>query len=175
MLVLPTSIAKSIRIPRSGYSRTLRLTASCPIYFASDKPLGAFADAHQQGAHVVDTDRDARLGATRRFPRHAHPAAAWRTVAPGVENSIGPSREQVIVARRQRGERLRAQLGAIDVASELGFERRHAIGELQRIRRGAHVQAVAEDDRLQPRNSALRRDALRKNASQLSTADEQIV
>src|SRR5262249_48503078 len=88
MLVLPTSIAKSIdeKLHHGGHRghgayetlrslRALRLNSG-PMYFAGDQPFGAFADTHQQRAHIVDTDRHAGPRAGRRFPRHTHAAAA---------------------------------------------------------------------------------------------------
>ncbi len=119
MLVLPTSIAKSIefQVPRSRpqvLPKVLRshsqFSQSTPD-FARHDAVDAITDSHQQRAMAVDAGGDARLRARRRRPRHASALAGRRTGAPSVENSIEPPGEQVVVASGQSGERFSEHRG----------------------------------------------------------------
>ena len=79
-------------------------------------------------------------------PRDARARLRRRATPPRVENSIEPSGEQIVVAPRQRRQRLGEQMVAIDRASELRLERRRPIAQLRRERRRQDVEAVADDD-----------------------------
>src|SRR5262245_49667588 len=122
---------------------------SCPVDFSGDQPLGSLAYSHQQRPHLVDANRGARLASSWRVPGDPQPATAWRSRAPGVENSIVLRGEQVFVPSRQRGQRLRAKLGAVDAPSKLRLERGHTIVQLQGKRGRTDIQAVAKHHRLQ--------------------------
>src|SRR5256885_630141 len=133
MFVLPTSIAKS-------------MTTSQPFDLARDDPFDAIARSHEQRALIVDAGGDARHRARVGRPRDARAVGGWRMRAPGVENSIEPAGEQVVVPARQRRERLDQHLEALDRTAGLRLERRCAIA--QRRRQGARrdVDPVTPDD-----------------------------
>src|SRR5438105_4948016 len=155
MFVFPTSIAKS-------------MTTSQPFDLARDDPFDAIARSHAQRALIVDAGGDARHRARVGRPRDARAVGGRRVRAPGVENSIEPAGEQVVVPARERSERLDEHLDAIDRAPGLRLERRCAIA--QRRRKGARrdVDPVAHDD-------VGLRCALRENAPELPARDAQIV
>ena len=120
MFVLPTSIASSMdrfsQVPGSGQ-------------FAGDDALDAgrrrrTSSAPRSSMPAVTPDcAPAGVVHDTRAPRRA-----GRARAPRVENSIEPAVEQIVVAPRQRGERLGEQRRAIDRAAQLGLERRRAVG-----------------------------------------------
>ena len=148
---------------------------SRPLHFSGDDALRPIADPHEQRAVVVDAGRDARLRTARRRPRHARAAAARRARAPRVENSIEPRRRAGRRSGAPAPPASRADRSARSIGtSELRFERRRAIAQLGGIRRRAHVDAVAEHDRLQLGRRRRATPSARIPAS-FRRADEQIV
>ena len=84
---------------------------------------------------MSSTRQSSPLRAFRRLPGHASASTARRERAPRVENSIESRIEEVVMPRRQGDERFCAKRRAIDRASELRFEGRHAIAQLLTVRR----------------------------------------
>src|SRR5579864_1441866 len=157
MLVLPTSMASSIRRFRSE-----------PLHLAADHALDPIAGLHQERAVVVDACRDARSArgddARARCRRSPMP--------PRVENNIEASSQQIVVPASERNERFDQQLAAIGRAPEFTLDRRGAVGEIRRIGRRPDVDAIPEHDRVE---SASVHGALRENPSHFAPADLQIV
>src|SRR5437764_7274600 len=145
MLVLPASIARSIRTRHHG-GRGRHGGASQPRHLTTHNPLDALADVHQQGAIIVDSSRHTRLRTIGRHPRDARAAARRRAAPPVVENNIEAAGEQILEPCRERRERLREQFVSIDGASKLALERCRPIADFGRIRDFSHVDPVAEDD-----------------------------
>src|SRR5579871_3528440 len=104
MLVLPTSMAKSMSVPDD---------------FAGHDSCRAIADPHQQRAGIVDAGGDAGDCAGAAHPRDARAARRRRPLAPGVENIIEPAGDEVVVPPRERGERRLQHDLAVD-ALEIG-------------------------------------------------------
>lgn len=93
---------------------------------------------------VVDALGDSGPDAVRGLPRDAGAPAAGRTFAPGVEDSIEPARQQVVVAMRDGGHGLGRQRRTIAAATQLGFESGHTIGKVGWVGGTTDVDAVAE-------------------------------
>ena len=146
MLVLPTSIAKQHktsppRWTRRTRRRTLRTFTAC-----SASSWSRFRANDFPGNDALDPSPTRTSSAPRSSMPAVTPSAqpadvvratraptAPARAAPGVENSIEPAVEQIVVARAPaRPASRRAQSRAIDRASELGFERRRAIAQLRR-------------------------------------------
>src|SRR6185436_7925030 len=88
MLVLPMSIARS-------------MVPEVPVDLARHYTLDVTVHAHEQRAAIVDPCRDAALRTRSRRPGHARSLRRWRQRAPGVEDSIEPPFEQVVVPARE--------------------------------------------------------------------------
>src|SRR5580765_8379065 len=104
ILVLPTSIASSIRAASSIH----------PVHFTGDDPLDRVAAPDQQRAVQIDPDRLSGDYAVSGGPTDERAARRRRLRAPAVENSIEPAGEQVVVTFRQSGQRLGEHVRAID-------------------------------------------------------------
>jgi len=113
-----------------------------PVNFAANEALDAFSNLDEQRAPIIDAGRHTRLRAKGGLPRHASTVAASRTLAPGVEDSIESTGDQVSVSLGHCCERLGAKASTIDRSSQLGFKTRDGVAEVSRVGNPADVDAV---------------------------------